>query len=144
MHVHHCSTFCLTKQMLRIIDNQASINGLMYSNMQLLKCYKKKKSEQILLVLCRKVNKKVENRRSCTLKDLGGCYVRRYVSPAGCSFCFRESHSTVPVLTVLYGQTCCWFHQRYFGHYTAFLCIYLFSQYWVSKLYVYMYIYLAL
>lgn len=55
-------------------------------------------------MLCRKVNKKVENHRSRTLKDLGGCYVRRYVNPAGCSFSFHESHSTVPVLTVLYGH----------------------------------------
>lgn len=39
VHVNHCSTFCLTKQMMRIIHNQASINGLIYSNMQLLKCY---------------------------------------------------------------------------------------------------------
>lgn len=104
----------------------------------------KKNSERILLVLCRKVSKKVENHRSCTLKDLGGCYVRRYVNPAGCSFCFHESHSTVPVLTVLYGQTCCWFHQHYFSHYTAFLCNYLFSQQWVSKLYVFFCFFLAL
>lgn len=28
VHVNHCSTFCQTKQMMRIIHNQASINGL--------------------------------------------------------------------------------------------------------------------
>lgn len=87
------------------------------------------KSYRILLMLCRKIEKKnfKKNHTSCTLKDLGGCYVIT-TALLGCSFCFHESRSsTVPVQTVLYGQTRhhlgFYFDQRYSSHYTAFLCI---------------------
>lgn len=64
-------------------------------------------SYRILLMLCRKIGKTffLKNHTSCTLKDLGGCYDIT-AALLGCSFCFHESRScTVPVQTVLYGQT---------------------------------------